>query len=177
MMLIIFTLSACKKGDGSQQQPGRNANLNGGTIIVTNNNWNYPGNYANKQSDSPVFHSSKYIDISAPDITEEVVKNGFVQVYFNPSDDGSFAALPFRLESISHNYNFTFEYSKGNIRVHFFFTSGQHTGILPSLARTTVKDYIFKYIVVPGAVSIKMQKDGIRLSEYETVTQYAVVHH
>ncbi|QEC40837.1 hypothetical protein [Pseudobacter ginsenosidimutans] len=177
MMLIFFALSACKKGDESPQQPGQNTNMNAGTINVTNNNWTYPGNYSGKHSGSSIFHSTKYTDIPAPEITEEIVKNGLVQVYFNPSDDGSFISLPFRLESISHNYNFSFEYSKGKIRVHFYFTPNQHSGTLPSLASTTVKDYVFKYIVVPGPMSIKMQKDGIRLSEYETVTQYASVNH
>lgn len=151
-MLITFTLSACRKGNTDQLLAEGNGKVNTGTILITNANWLYPGGWTHQQPGHPAaFYSTKYTDIPAPEITDEIVKNGIVQVYFNPSDDGSFTLLPWQLESIAHNYNFSFEYRKGNIRLHFFYSSNQHTGTLPSLADVTVKDYTFKYIVVPGA--------------------------
>lgn len=165
MMLIIFSLSACKAGNSSSQSDDGNANVNMGTKLISSINWNYPGGYkAAKPGNTTNYYSTKFTDIPAPEITEEIVKHGIVQVYFNPSDDGSFTALPYQLESIAHNYNFSFEYSKGNIRVHFFYSPNQNTGTMPSLAAATVKDYTFRYIVVPGAITVKTQRNGIKLS-------------
>jgi hypothetical protein len=178
MMLTIFSLSACKKGDSAPRGAEGNGNAGGGTAFVTSAAWSYPGGWSEKQEgEQPTYYSTKYTDIPAPQITDEIVKHGMVLVYFNPSDDGSFMPLPYRLESITHDYNFSFEYSRGNIRVHFYYSPKRSSGPMPSLASATVKDYTFKYVIVPGASSVKKQKDGIRLTEYANTNQYASVNH
>lgn len=177
MMLTLFSLSACKKSGASPAPTEDNGNA-GGTAFVTSSGWSYPGGWSDKQAgDHATYYSTKYTDIPAPQITDEIVKHGIVLVYFNPSDDGSFTALPYKLESIAHDYNFSFEYSKGNIRVHFYYSHNQRSAPMPSLAAATVKDYTFKYVVVPGAATVKQQKDGIRLTRYETIDRYSSVTH
>ncbi|MBO9636153.1 MAG: hypothetical protein J7578_23825 [Chitinophagaceae bacterium] len=176
IMLIIFSLSACKKGDSARAEGNRDPGE--GTVYITNAAWSYPGGWTEKkEGENATYFSTKYTDIPAPRITDEIVQHGMVLVYFNPSDDESYTPLPYRLESIDHDYNFSFGYSKGNIRVHFYYSPNKRSKGMPSLATATVKDYTFKYVVVPGPASIKQQKDGIRLTRYETIPRYISENH
>jgi len=170
MLSTLLFLAGCKKGDTG---PEGNANVKSGTVILTNTSWLYPGTWMIKPAvNTSVSYSTRYADINTPLITEDVVKNGMVLVYFNPASDNTFTPLPYTFESITYYYNFAFEYKAGNIRLHFYYSSNASGGALPALNTTTIKDYTIKYIVVAGALGMKMKKDGVNITDYAAVMKY-----
>lgn len=169
MILLITTLIACEKGDADPDTKS-------GSASITNKDWKFPGNWKVQLAANSMHITSRYVDIPSTLITDDIMKNGTVMVYFNAGADEAFTPMPYVFQGINVDYHLSYEYKKGNIRLHFFFTGNPNTTSIPDVGNSVIKDYTFKYVVLPAATGTKLKNDEIIPGNYARVSDYVAVN-
>lgn len=168
------------KGDkGDKGDPGT-ANVMASTVVVDNSMWAWGAWYVYSAFGGSVSFQTRYCQISVPLLTQDIVNNGLVQVYFTPSAgglDNAYTNLPasYMLTSASssgpkkYSANYRYLYWQGVITLYFFFQAeeGAAENAFPSAQTYTIPVHKFKYVIVPGN---KMQAaKKVDMNDYKAV--------
>lgn len=99
--------------------------------------------------------AARYVDITEPIITQAIMDNGLVQVYFTPdvtTGSQAFTNLPYSHNNSTRTFNFNVDYTyqMGKIRLYFFLSSDAGAPLPPAVAGWDIPSYTFKYIIIPG---------------------------
>ncbi|MCW2494141.1 MAG: polysaccharide deacetylase [Jatrophihabitans sp.] len=98
---------------------------------------------------------TRYYNWSIPAITQDILDNGQVQVYFVPSASESsqqWVPLPYSFTDGSGNFDYitAYETSLGQVRLHFFFVQRNPSATIPTLSTWNIATTRFKVVVTPG---------------------------
>ena len=136
-MLLISTFASCKKGDtgaaGTNGTNGLNgnANVHSSTFTVNSSDWNYDAS-----------NWEYYINFTYPMITQDVVDNGTVSLFFSTTG-ATWQSVPYTYyinstTSLSFAYNYTL--NGGGI----FVSVSNNTTF-------TINPYTFKVVAIGGS--------------------------
>lgn len=166
----FITLNACKKegpaGPAGKDGKNGNANVTGKKIMTMASTWKYPGHYALDYGNNQVkLHFSKYITIEVPEITKDVIDNGFVLMYMIPKGVHNWMPLPLSFQAAAPSdvvHNFAYEYRQGTLTIHYYWTpNSTGKGVPDGLETTLMPFYNFRYVVASGVMSDKMKAAGV----------------
>lgn len=165
------------RGPAGPQGPEGNANVKTDVFSVTSANWLWNSQYefqTNPSSFTEYF--TRYYVRSNNSITQDVLDNGMVLVYFTPNtsdNNNQWAPLPYQFTDASgnFNYNIVFETSPGSVKLHYFFVQTNPTATIPSLSSYTIATYKFKIVSVTGKTGVFMLAHHINLNNYQEVSK------
>lgn len=165
---ITFFITQCKKEgpigpEGPQGSPGPqgptgepgSSSVRSKTIKLTNAQWgnSTTTHWFNTSAGVAVGHNARYVDINEALITQAIMNNGLVQVYFMPYDGvTAYTNLPYSRQNaqLTYNINVDYTYQLGKLRLLFFLTGSYGAPATPNVATWTIPSYTFKYIIIPG---------------------------
>lgn len=171
---ILISLCACKKegpaGPAGQDGKDGNANVSAKKFTTMASSWKYPGHYALDYGNNQVkLHFSKYITMEAPEITKDVIDNGFVLVYMIPKGVHNWMPLPLSFQAASPSdvvHNFAYEYRQGTLTIHYYWTANTTGKLVPDGLETTLMPfYNFRYVVASGVEMSKMKAIGVDVND------------
>ncbi len=115
--------------------------------------WNSQYSYATDPS-SYTEYFTRYYDFSIPALTQSVLTNGSVQVYFTPNlanQPNLWQPLPYSFEDGSNNFNYSYAYvtSVGQVELEFYFTQINPSATLPTLSTYDMATADYKVVVTP----------------------------
>lgn len=125
------------------------------TASPTNAQWLWNDLYPfNTSTNSYTQYFTRYYDFAVPALTQDILDNGTVQVFFTPFlyDMNQWTPLPYRFLAIgsAFNYVFAFTTSPGRVRLHYFFEPIQTGATLPTLSTYSLPTYKFKVVLTSG---------------------------
>jgi hypothetical protein len=100
---------------------------------------------------------TRYADVSIPALTQSVLDNGSVQVFFQPSpvySPNQWLPLPYQFDSsFGYTYNYSYVTSPGQVEIEFYFIQTDPSATLPTLSSYALETRSYKVVVTPGAGS------------------------
>lgn len=140
LVATAITFSACsKKGDTGDTGPAGadgNANVQSFTYVVHPGDWQQSGVIGSTYE--------KYIDLSAPSITQSIIDGGAVLVYWNVN--ASLLALPATVPINADVYSFLPSFSVGSTTLEVF--TDNHSNF------TFNTDVVLKVVVIAGSTRL-----------------------
>jgi hypothetical protein len=165
------------QGPVGPQGPEGNANVLTDVFSVTNSQWLWNSQYVFQTNPSSYTeYFTRYYVRSNNSITQDVLTNGMVLVYFTPNTSNNtnqWAPLPYQFTdgSGNFNYNIAYETSVGAVTLHYFFVQTNAAATIPVLSTYTIATYSFKIISVTGKAGIFMLEHHINLNDYKEVSK------
>lgn len=110
-------------------------------------------------------------------ITQDVLDNGMVLVYFTPSptyNANQWAPLPYSFPSFGTEYytNYVYVTAPGQVTLGFFFSKIDPAATLPGiLTYVQTQDYKFKIVTVTGETGTFMMEHHVNLKNYQEVSR------
>jgi hypothetical protein len=178
--LSILGLQGPQGPAGPQGPPG-NANVLTTVFTITNSQWLWNSQYEFQTSPSSYTeYFTRYCDNSVPSITQNVLDDGMVLVYFTPNTSNNtnqWAPLPYEFTDGSGNFNYeiAYETNVGTVRLHYFFVQLVASATIPVLSTYTISTYSFKVIAVTGTLTAALGKNHIKLTDYQAVSRFTGV--
>lgn len=159
--------------------PTGNANVKTDVFTISSADWLYNSNYGFKTGPlSTTYYFTRYYIRNNNSITQDVLDNGMVLVYFTPNLSGNpnqWLPLPFQFTETSgdFDYNVAFETFPGSVKLHYFFVNQNLAVPLPVnfLRNYTIADYKFKIVAVSGTAGTFMSKNNVDLNNYDEVSK------
>jgi hypothetical protein len=168
-------------GPAGPQGPTGNANVKATIVTVTNSQWLWNSLYSfTTASGSTTSFFTRYADITTPQITDDILTNGMVLVFFRPfAQSTDWVPLPYSFQAFGGQfyYNIVAVPTAGKIRLHYFWTPNGSAGTVPNnLSTYVIPDYTFKYVVVGGSALASMVSARVDLNSYEAVMGFCRVN-
>jgi len=163
------------------QGPGTNTAVNTNVFTISNTQWLWNSQYVFQTSPSSYTeYFTRYCDTAVASITQNVLDDGMVMVYFTPNTSNNtnqWAPLPYEFTDGSGNFNYeiAYETNVGTIRFHYFFVQLVATATIPVLSTYDIPTYKFKVISVTGTLLGAIRKNHINLSDYQAVSRFTGV--
>lgn len=163
------------------QQPGTNASVKTTVFTITNSQWLWNSQYEFQTSPSSYTeYFTRYCDTAVTSITQNVLDDGMVLVYFTPNTSNNtnqWAPLPYEFTDGSGNFNYeiAYETNVGTIRLHYFFVQLVASATIPVLSTYDIATYKFKVVAVTGTLMAAIRKNHINLSDYQAVSRFTGV--
>ncbi|HTN08474.1 hypothetical protein [Agriterribacter sp.] len=118
--------------------------------------------------------------VNIPKITQKIFNSETVLVYLKVPDglastSTQYTLLPFSIGSFSTGYltNIKFAYETGKLRIYYYFQRTDAAGAVPpGIFDTTVPEYSFRYVILPGAEGQRLAAPPVDYSDYEAVVKY-----
>jgi len=162
--------------DGSNGQDGAdgNANVITETMVLTNDDWLWGGQWNSFQNGQVILISTtRYVDLNVPELTKDIEDNGMVLLFVKPSANSSWQPMPYRNELGDFSENILYETSSKKIRIHFtWLGSGRPpSNVLESLV---LVDYPIKYVLVEGAdiENNNLSINQLKYMSYDDISNY-----
>jgi hypothetical protein len=167
--------AGCTK-NGTQGPPG-NANVQVDTLTLTGDQWQYGGDYTfSTPGGGYTEYFTQYHDVAFNKITPGVLDSGLVLVYFTPNNNNleQWAPLPYQFPSFGAEfyYNFVYETSDSNVRLHIFFTKIDPSATLPTISSYVPATYRFKILAISGNIAAIMRRSKISTLKYSDVKDF-----
>ncbi len=173
LIAVLFFVSCSKDGEVG---PEGNANVKTDVFSLTSADWLWNSSYSFKTSpSSSSSYYSRYYVRNNSSITQDVLDNGMVLVYFTPnsSNNDQWEPLPYQFTdfSLAFDYNIAFETVPGSVKLHYFFVRRNATATLPELSIYKITDYKFKIVAVGGNLGTFMLAQKVDLKNYNEVSK------
>lgn len=161
-------------GPAGPQGPTGNANVKATIVTVKSNQWLWNATYWYSHiTNGAVGVFTRYADIDEPLITDDILNEGMVLVFFRLyAQSTDWVPLPFLFQAFNNQYyyNIAAVPTAGRIRLHYFWTPSGSAGTVPTnLSTYVIPDYTFKYVVVGGSALASMVSARVNLTSYEAV--------
>jgi len=136
--------------------PEGNANINSYQVSPISSDWIYNSQWSFETSPgSYVEYFTRYYTITDANITQDIIDNGFVDVYVNPNplvDPNQWVPLPYRFLDGSGDFYYFLGYQAdvGQITLHYFFEQIVANTTLPTLYNYDIPTYAFKVVYGTG---------------------------
>lgn len=175
---LVVGAAACNGEDGpaGPEGPPGNANVGSGTATLASADWLWNSQWSlESAAGSTTSWFSRYVDIPDALITQDIVDDGAVLVYFKPVEGQTFwTPLPFAFVAFGSQYyhQFHYRYDVGNIRLHYFWTPNGGGTVPSGLSTYAIPDHTFRWVVIAGFTATAMRRDNVPLHDYEAVMRY-----
>jgi hypothetical protein len=166
-------------GPAGPQGPTGNANVKTDTFTVHASSWasSSTGYMLETGSGGYTEYFMQGYVRSNNTITQDVLDNGMVLVYFTPSptyNADQWAPLPYEFPSFGTQYytNYVYVTALGQVTLGFFFSKIDPSATLPSiLSYVQTQDYKFKIVTVTGETGTFMMAHHVDLKNYYEVSK------
>jgi len=158
------------------QQPGTNAGVKTDVFSVSSADWLWNSQYLFETSaGSYTEYFTRYYVRLNNTITQNVLDNGMVLVYFQPSpvnNPNQWAPLPYQFDSsFGYTYNYVYVTAVGQVTLHYFFIQTNPTATLPTLSTYTDETRKFKIVTVTGTTGNFLVAHHVNLNNYQEVSR------
>lgn len=159
------------------QGPEGNANVKTDVFSLTSAQWLWNSQYAYSTSNSSYTeYFTRYSVRLNNTVTQDVLSNGLVLVYFIPSASVSanqWAPLPYEFTdgSGNFNYNYAYETSPGQVKLHFFFVQLVASATIPTLSIYSIATASYKIVTITGQTGTFMLLHHTNLNNYQDVSK------
>jgi len=159
----------------SLQGPEGNANVKTDEFSIGGSDWLYFDHYEFEYANGGnAQYTTRYYVRLNNTITQDVLDNGMVLVYFtaSPSDHpDQWELLPYHFETfVGYTYNFVYVTSPGQVELEFYFSSEQASPT-PDLGSYNDAERKFKVITVTGQTGTFMLAHHVNLNNYQEVSK------
>ncbi len=166
--------------EGTPGEDGVDGNANVWVKTITVTDQDYIDDYLSaKHTDNTLyFFPAKIAKFEDPDITEDIVANGFVLAYirvpiglgFEPSQ---WTILPYAYRHINEIYtgNYSSAYSLNTFSLAFYFTRNME-GTMPDIRDWTVPDNSIKYVIISGSAMTQMASSNVDFKNLKALEAY-----
>jgi len=155
------------RGPAGPQGPAGNANVKIDVFTVNTTDWNDGGTYFFDITEvTAISYPSKYLDHANSLITASLLNSGLVLVYFQPApifNEEQWQPIPF-------SFNFAYETSVGNVRLHFYFS--KVSAAPPAVSTYNVPTHKFKIVVVSGTLISSIRQNHINVNNYNDLSKF-----
>jgi hypothetical protein len=176
-----FMLYGPRTGSGwgiplNLQGPAGNANVKTDVFTLTTSDWLWNSAYVYETGPgSYTEYFTRYYTRLNNTVTQDVLDNGMVLVYFTPSpvnNPNQWAPLAYQFDSsFGYTYNYVYVTSPGQVVLHFFFIQTDPASSLPTLSTYTMETRKYKIITVTGQTGVFMLSHHVNLNNYEEVSR------
>lgn len=163
-------------GPAGPQGPAGNANVKTDVFTLANADWKWNSQYVYETSaNSYTEYFTRYAVRANANITQDILTNGMVLVYFQPSpvnNPNDWAPLPYQFDSsFGYLYNYVAVTAVGQVTFHFFFTQDDNTATVPTLSSYPMETRQYKIVVVAGQEASFMKANHIDVKNYAAVSK------
>lgn len=134
-----------------------NANVKVDTFSIASADWKYSSIYwFTTGNGSSQGYSSKYFDHAQAALSSDLLKTGQISIYATTNisfETTTWTPLPYTFtenNAGAYGYNYAYNLTEGNLKIHFFFSRG--TGTIPTLSTYAVPAMRIKLVMVAGTV-------------------------
>jgi hypothetical protein len=164
------------QGPAGPAGPEGNANVKTDVFTVAGSDWIYNSQYVYETSaGSYTEYFTRYYVRANNTVTQDVLNNGMVLVYFTPSpvnNPNQWAPLPYQFDSsFGYTYNYVYVTAVGQVTLHYFFIQTDPTATLPTLSTYNDETRQFKIVTVTGTTGNFLVLHHINLNNYEEVSR------
>lgn len=131
-MLLLTTFASCKKGDTGAAGTNGNANVLDNTLVIRPSDWI-----------SSSTNWEYYVDFTDGQITQDVVDNGMVSIFFSVFNGTGWQAIPY-----TYYYNSTTSLSFG---YNYILNGGSIFINISNSSAFTFGTYVFKIVAIGGS--------------------------
>ena len=116
--------------------------------------WNSYYQFATNPS-SYTEYFTRYFDFSIPALSQNIINNGTVQIYFTPDNSDSpnnWEPLPYTFTDGSGNFDYEFAPTTtvGQVQINAFFVQRNMTATIPTLSSFTFATFKVKVVLTPS---------------------------
>jgi len=163
-------------GPAGPQGPEGNANVKTDVFSIGGTDWIWNSQYVYETgAGSFTEYFTRYYVRNNNTVTQDVLNNGMVLVYFTPSpvnNPNQWEPLPYQFDSsFGYTYNYVFVTSLGAVTLHYFFIQTSTTATLPTLSTYNDPVRKFKIVTVTGETGTFMKVNHINLNDYNAVSR------
>ncbi len=156
--------------------PEGNANVKTDVFTVAASDWLWNSQYIYETSaGSYTEYFTRYYVRMNNTVTQDVLNNGMVLVYFTPSpvnNPNQWAPLPYQFDSsFGYTFNYVYVTAVGQVTIHYFFIQTDPTATLPTLSTYNDETRQFKIVTVTGTTGNFLVLHHINLNNYEEVSR------
>jgi hypothetical protein len=141
LLSFTFLITSCAKdgedGAPGAQGPAGNANVKSFNFMVTPGQWQATGGVG--------VDYERYVDLSVAEVTQDIVDNGAVLVYWKSS--GSAVQLPVTFPTGGNTLNLLSSFSVGTVSLEYYFSNFS--------SFTVNQNFDFKVIVIDGTLRLQ----------------------
>lgn len=164
------------QGPAGPQGPEGNANVKTDVFTIGGSDWLWNSQYVFETSSSSYTeYFTRYYVRNNNTITQDVLDNGLVLVYFTPSPQNNpnqWVPLPYQFDSsFGYTYNYVYVTSVGKVTLHYFFIQTSTTATLPTLSTYNDEIRKFKVVTITGTTGTFMMEHHINLNNYQEVSR------
>lgn len=164
------------QGEQGPQGEEGNANVVADTLTLTNTDWLWNSILWVQTTPSGASgYSTRYVDLTIPAITEDILNSGQVSVYMENAPSftpGAWVSLPLEFSFTSYSINYKFEIFEGLIRLHYYHARNDPNATPPSTQDQVIPTRLYKWVVIEGDFAAKMDASGIDMSNHDEVMAY-----
>ncbi len=155
---------------------GGNYNVKTDTFTVAGSSWLWNSQYLYETSTgSYTEYFTRYYVRKNNTVTQDVLNNGSVLVYFTPSptyNPAQWEPLPYQFDSsFGYTYNYVFVTAVGQVTLHYFFIQTDPSATLPTLSTYNDETRRFKIVTILGEMGTFMAANHINVNNYEDVAK------
>ena len=118
------------------------------------------------------------MEIPLAEITADIIEIGAVLMYIE-AETGTdrWTMLPIEFLHYTREYfiNIAYEVQEGMIRLHYFLMWAREGATLPDLGAHVIPTYEFKYVVIEGTALLRLQADGVDLSQPDRIIEHVTM--
>jgi hypothetical protein len=163
-------------GPAGPQGPEGNANVKTDVFSIGGADWLWNSQYIFETSPGGYTeYFTRYYVRNNNTVTQDVLDNGMVLVYFTPSPEynpNQWVPLPYQFDlGFGYTYNYVYVTAVGGVTFHYFFIQTDASATLPTLS--TYNDIVrkFKIVTVTGTTGNFLRVNHIDLNNYQEVSK------
>jgi hypothetical protein len=164
------------QGPAGPQGPQGNANVMTDVFSVGGAQWLWNSQYVYETSSGSYteYFTRYYVRLNTT-ITQNVLSDGLVLVYFQPSpvnNPNQWEPLPYQFDSsFGFTYNYVYVTAVGQVTLHYFFIQTNSTATLPTLSTYNDEVRQFKIVTITGTLIGVLHQQHINLNNYQEVSK------
>jgi hypothetical protein len=161
---------------GPQGPAGGASNVKVDVFSLGGSSWLWNSQYVfETSSGSYTEYFTRYYVRLNNTVTQDVLDNGMVLVYFTPSpinNPNQWAPLAYQFDSsFGYTYNYVFVPAVGQVTLHYFFIQTDPTATLPTLSTYNDENRKFKIVTITGQTGTFMMAHHVNLNNYQEVSK------
>jgi hypothetical protein len=164
------------QGAVGPQGPEGNANVMTDVFSVGGSQWIWNQNYLYETSSgSYIEYFTRYYVRMNTTVTQAVLNDGLVLVYFTPSpvnNPNQWEPLPYQFDSgAGYTYNYVYVTAVGQVTLEYFFIPTVSTATLPTLSTYSDETRNFKIVTLTGTTGNFLLAHHVNLNNYQEVSR------
>ena len=164
------------QGPAGPQGPEGTANVQTDVFSIGGSQWIWNSQYIYETSSTSFteYFTRYYVRMNTT-VTQNVLTNGLVLVYFTPApvnEPNQWLPLPYQFDSgAGYTFNYVYQTAVGQVTLEYFFIQMDPTATLPTLSTYNDETRNFKIVTVTGTTGNFLVTHHVNLNNYQEVSR------